>query len=353
MSETKGTILVTGANGGLGSAIVQRIVASAELARYHGLYAVRSDSSSSCSTLKSILASAADNVSNHDVIPLDLSSLDSVRRTAASINARVAAGEIPPIRVLILNAGLQEYDQQHWLSEEEGGLDLTFAANYLGHWLLTLLLLQSMDKERGRIVVIGSQSHDTLDKRNYSSKAFVEEPYKAFVHDPANIEAITKGTWSPTTEDPFFRAGFRRYGASKLFLVMIINSLQARLDRDAALNKICVLGVDPGTMTTGLQRDAPWIIRVLLFRFVYPLMQWMYPNGNGRSTDRSAGDVLTAAFDNGPGIGKEPKGVYLLGAEPFEMSEEARDATKRQWVWDESVKLTGLKDDETVLTEWR
>lgn len=44
-----------------------------------------------------------------------------------------------------------------WTDDE---FDTTFAANYLGHWLLTLLLLKSMDKEEGRIIVIGSQSHE-------------------------------------------------------------------------------------------------------------------------------------------------------------------------------------------------
>ncbi len=42
----------------------------------------------------------------------------------------------------------------------DDGLDTTFVANYLGHWLLTLLLLQSIDKESGRIVVIGSFAHE-------------------------------------------------------------------------------------------------------------------------------------------------------------------------------------------------
>lgn len=74
-----------------------------------------------------------------------------------SAQSRVAARELPPIRVLILNAGSQDFGQQTWTGD---GFDTTFASNYLGHWLLTLLLLQSIDKENGRIIVIGSQSHE-------------------------------------------------------------------------------------------------------------------------------------------------------------------------------------------------
>ena len=73
------------------------------------------------------------------------------------VQARISAGTIPPIRALILNAGFQDFGKQSWTDD---GLDTTFAANYLGHWLLTLLLLESLDKENGRIVVIGSQSHE-------------------------------------------------------------------------------------------------------------------------------------------------------------------------------------------------
>jgi NAD(P)-dependent dehydrogenase (short-subunit alcohol dehydrogenase family) len=177
MSSSKGTILggfkhlgkcllvamltcsaptsVTGANGGLASAIVKKIVNSAELASYHGLYTTRS----STSGLSAALA-AAKGKHAHDVLTLDLASLSGVRRTAAAINARVASGEIPPIRALVLSAGFQDFGKQQWSDETEGGLDMTFAANYLGHWLLALLLLESMDKEKGRIVIIGSQSHE-------------------------------------------------------------------------------------------------------------------------------------------------------------------------------------------------
>lgn len=77
------------------------------------------------------------------------------------INARVAAGEIPPIRALVLNAGYQEFGTQTWTEEDK--LDMTFTVNYLGHWLLALLLLQSMDREMGRVVWISSWSHKQVD----------------------------------------------------------------------------------------------------------------------------------------------------------------------------------------------
>lgn len=156
MAVSKGTIVVTGANGGLGSAIVSKIVSTPELAAYHGLYTVRN--ASTASALHSMLQSAIKAASPHphDILSLDLARLADVRKVAGAINERVAVGELPPIRALVLNAGYQEYLQQ---SFNEDGFDLSFAANYLGHWLLTLMLLKSMDRERGRVIVVGSWAH--------------------------------------------------------------------------------------------------------------------------------------------------------------------------------------------------
>lgn len=151
MSNEKGSILVTGANGGLGSAIVSRLVSTPGLRDYHGIFPVRTKDSAPA--LDAALCST--NASSHEKLSLDLSRLGNVREIAAAINARVQAGTIPPITAIILNAGYEEYDKQMW---NEDGLELTFVVNYLGHWLLTLLLLQSMDRETGRIVWISSWS---------------------------------------------------------------------------------------------------------------------------------------------------------------------------------------------------
>lgn len=94
--NSKGTILVTGANGGLGTAIIQNIVADPDLT-YHGLYTLRDVSTAT--SLQLTLASTKSRP--HDVIQLDLSKLSSVREAAAAINDKVSAGEIPRIRALI------------------------------------------------------------------------------------------------------------------------------------------------------------------------------------------------------------------------------------------------------------
>ncbi|KAI0547062.1 putative short-chain dehydrogenase [Xylaria curta] len=344
-TTSKGTLLVTGANGALGSAIVQQLASNPELPACYGLYTVRETTSTPALTA----ALRRNQTHQHDVLALDLTNLNDVRQVANSINARILAGEIPPIRALILNAGFQDFGKQSWTKD---GLDTTFAANYLGHWLLTLLLLKSMDKEAGRIVIIGSQGHDPEDPRNVRGGAFNDPKYKTFVTDAASFHAIAKGEWSPASEDASFRGGFRRYGASKLFLIMMQHELQRRLDADPALSKICVLGLDPGTMISGLQKLAPWFIRVLLFKVIYPFVLYMNPdNGSVRPTSRSASDVLELAFRVEDGVGL-PKDMYFDGRTPLETSKESRDSAKRELVWVETVKLAGLKEGETILRKW-
>lgn len=182
----------------------------------------------------------------------------------------------------------------------------------------------------------------------------MDEKYKTFLaHDETSFEAIAKGTWSTVEEDSSWHSGFRRYGAAKLFSIMMVHELQRRIDRDPALKNICILGVDPGTMLTGMHRDAPWLLRVLVFQIIYPIILMLFPNGPVRSTQKSASHVLQAGFGSDPVLGQFPKSVYLNGTEPLETSAESRDVRKRDLVWKESIRYANLKEGETVLVDWQ
>ncbi|TVY78299.1 Short-chain dehydrogenase TIC 32-like chloroplastic protein [Lachnellula suecica] len=346
MAAAKGTIIVTGANGGLGSGIVRQIVSEPEHAAYHGIYLVRDVVSAA--GLHSVLASNSSHT--HDILSMDLTDMDSVRQTASVINSRVSLGQIPSIKALILNAGYQDFGKQTWTKD---GLDTTFSANYLGHWLMTLMLLESMDKGSGRIVLVGSQAHDPNDKRNVRNKAFIDDKYNPIVHDETSFEAIAKGHWSSAHDDPSWKGGFRRYGAAKLFLIMMMYELQSRVDKDPTLADISILAVDPGSMSTGLQRHASWLIRVLMFRIILPIIALLMPNGPIRTTQTSASHILKAAFDSDQTLGQFPKELYFDGLELVETSDEAKDAQKRVFVWRQSKHYAGLKEGETVLVNWK
>jgi NAD(P)-dependent dehydrogenase (short-subunit alcohol dehydrogenase family) len=232
MAPAKSTILVTGANGGLGSAIARQIAQTPELSsKYHGVFVVRNVDTAT--TLKGIVNGAPTSFS-HDIVSIDLSRLSSVREGAKTINARVADGSLPPIRALILSAGFQELETQAFSSD---GFDMTFQVNYLSQFLLVLLLLQSLDKEHGRIVIVSGWNHEyvpfiiplrscdltlstsTEDNRNDAAGIYKEEKYKILFHD---TESLAKGTWSSPAEDPSSLSGQRRYGAAHLCEVMFM-----------------------------------------------------------------------------------------------------------------------------------
>lgn len=131
-------------------------------------------------------------------------------------------------------------------------------------------------------------------------------------------------------------------------------ALQRRLSSDPALSNISVLGVDPGGMPSGLTRRGGALLT--MGNAVLPLLAKVSmlssPNGPLRTTQKSAGDVLRAAFDTET-LGIQPKAVYLNGSDLAETSLESRDERKQNMLWKDSVVYAGLQPADTVLQNWR
>jgi len=81
------------------------------------------------------------------VEPLELSDLGSVLRFAERIEG--------PVDLLIANAGVSKTPQTHL----PNGLDVRFAVNHLGHFLLALKLRAAMARRGARLVVLSSAAH--------------------------------------------------------------------------------------------------------------------------------------------------------------------------------------------------
>ncbi|KAI1175714.1 NAD(P)-binding protein [Nemania sp. FL0916] len=352
-----GSIFVTGANGGLGSTIVQHIVNSPSLGpTYHGLYTVRN--TERAAAVQKVLEKAKGTGHTYDLVPLDLSSLASTRKAAEDINKRVADGTIPPIRALILNAAWQEY-ASHTMTDD--GFDMTFQANHLSHFLLTLLLLKSMDKKNGRIVVLGSWSHDTSDKRNTMPgilRAYEDEQWNLVFKEPLDTEPLARGKWStPDSEPGTGNPGYRRYGASKLCEIMFMRELSKRLAKDPEMSSIAALSVDPGGMPTDLTRRTHSRVLKVVRLIQGPLVSLaarLAPDGDFRTTAQSATDVLNAAFDTDPAtFGVYPNGIYMNGARRGDVGPEAKDERKCERLWVDSLGYAGVRDGDTTLVAWR
>ncbi|XP_039780325.1 short-chain dehydrogenase TIC 32 B, chloroplastic-like isoform X1 [Panicum virgatum] len=165
------------------------------------------------------------------VLPLDLSSLASVRAFADRF---LELGL--PLHLLINNAGKFSHGQ---LALSEDGVEMTFATNYLGHFLLTKLLLGRMAETaaatgvQGRIVNVSSSVHGW------------------FAGDWAEyLDLVTRRKIAYDAT--------QAYAVSKLANVLHTRELAARLQETGA--NVTVNCVHPGIVRTRLNRDRDGIL---------------------------------------------------------------------------------------------
>src|SRR5690606_21221867 len=137
------TALVTGATSGIGRA------AAIELSRHRArvILAVRNPTAGS--------ALAEELPGSASVLPVDLASMDSVRRAAAAVDE--------PIDVLINNAGVMSPPR---LRLTDDGHELQFQTNHLAHFALTgLLLPRLLEAEAPRVTTVSSLAHRRGSRR--------------------------------------------------------------------------------------------------------------------------------------------------------------------------------------------
>jgi NAD(P)-dependent dehydrogenase (short-subunit alcohol dehydrogenase family) len=144
-------ILVTGATDGLGRRVAQVVAAKGATMLLHGRNPERLKA-----TLEELrIQPGSEKVSSYLA---DLSSLGAVRGLADRIHS-----EHDRLDFLVNNAGIIARERR----ESEDGYELTFAVNYLSHFLLTRLLLPLLkDSAPARIVNVASAGQSPLDFSN-------------------------------------------------------------------------------------------------------------------------------------------------------------------------------------------
>ena len=121
-------VVVTGGNGGLG------LETTRELAR-HGAHVVMAARNLEKAEAARAEIKAEVRAASLEVRHLDLSSLDSIRKTAAGVVADHSS-----IDLLVNNAGVMATPRR----ETSDGFELQFGTNHLGHFALTRLLMPSL-----------------------------------------------------------------------------------------------------------------------------------------------------------------------------------------------------------------
>jgi NAD(P)-dependent dehydrogenase (short-subunit alcohol dehydrogenase family) len=194
------TILITGSTDGLGEATAEKLVRQGATLLVHG----RSEQK-----LERALAKlGVDRGARVRGLLGDLGSLEQVRRLA-----RCVERDVDRLDVLVNNAGVAIMDGRR---ESHDGFELTFAVNYLSHFLLTAELLPLLRRSApSRIVNVASIGQSPVD-----------------FDDP-----MAEGGYE----------GFRAYTQSKLAQIMFTIELADRL-RAAGESDVTVNALHPATL---------------------------------------------------------------------------------------------------------
>ncbi|RNG34531.1 oxidoreductase [Streptomyces botrytidirepellens] len=290
--QSKRVVLVTGANSGLGLATTRALARKGAQV----ILAVRDEVKGRRAVAE---ITAEHPAAQLEVRQLDLADLDSVRAFSERLHADRAH-----LDVLINNAGLMAPPRT--LSPQ--GYEVQFAANHLGHFALTGLLLDLLESgDNSRVVTVSSPNH---------------RQGTIFFDDLSG-----ERTYSPM--------GY--YNQSKLANAVFGWELHKRLT--AAGSPVRSVLAHPGYTSTNLQTSSPvGMVKFLFGRLLLPLAQ---------TPDQGALSQLYAAtapnVEGGQFIG--PDGMAELRGAPkrVALAERASDAETCRRLWELSEELTAVR----------
>jgi NAD(P)-dependent dehydrogenase (short-subunit alcohol dehydrogenase family) len=246
-----------------------------------------------------------------EIQALDLSSLASVRQAAKELLKKFKT-----IDVLINNAGVM-MDQQTVTSD---GYDLTMQANYLGHYLLTRLLLPSIQKSQDPRIINVTSSTYTLASNIDLDDLFCQKGKRKYTL-------------------------FGQYSQSKLAQILFTNELNVRYGLDGGdggdgagkKSQIWTASVHPGLVRTEVVRNLPFWMKAgnAMFSLVLQSLQKTPEQGAWCSVL-----VATANKDDLP----EKGGDYWVNRRTQETLECASSQQDAKALWEMSAKLVGLEN---------
>ncbi len=286
-SQAGKTVIVTGANAGIGFETARVL----SLRGAHVVMACRNMEKGEMAVKRITGEKPSGSV---ELMPLDLSDFESIKQFAKAFRAKHKK-----IDILINNAGLMFPP----FSKTKEGFEMQIGVNYIGHFLLTLLLIDMLTNIPGaRIVTISSIAHrlGKIDFENFRG----EKKYKSL----------------------------REYNQSKLADLMFAVELNQRLQKTGS-NAIS-LAAHPGVTKSDLQR--------------YSGLSGIMTGIVGMKASQGALPTLRAATD--PNVqGGEYYGPHALNeirgypTNKCKVNPVVQDEGLRQELWSFTENLTGVK----------
>jgi NAD(P)-dependent dehydrogenase (short-subunit alcohol dehydrogenase family) len=272
--------LVTGATSGHGRAV------AIALAERGAELVLLGRSPEKCSELQREITSRC-NGREPEVLLCDLSSRSEIDETARRF---LATGR--QLHLLVNNAGLVSLKRQ----ENDEGIELTLAVNYLAMFQLTLRLLERLRQSApSRVVNISSDT------------------YRIASLDLDDLQLRDRYSVS------------RAYSQSKLAILYFTLELARRV----AGSGVTVNAVDPGPVASNIGANNPG----LLYTLASPMIRYLFP-----SPARAARTALRVA--TAPELATE-SGGYYRSMKRREQPLRSPDAALADALWKEAARLTG------------
>lgn len=248
------------------------------------------------------------------VLPTDLSSVTSVRAAITMLTSLLTSRQLPPLRALACNAGVQHTNVTTVTTD---GFEATFAVNVLANHMLFAGLAPLL-QPGGRVVVTASDTHFGDLRHNLG---MVPGPKW---RDPNELAR-------PRTDDRAntAQAGRTAYSTSKLATIYLAHELARRIGHDRR-----VLSFNPGFVPgTALTRNADPVSR-----FVVRYVLRMLTATSFAMRPQRAGELLAESV---LGYDDAPSGSYVDRDRVVDSSPESYDEAREAELWRVAESLTG------------
>lgn len=314
------TILITGGHSGIGLECVERLVADRAL---NIVLAGRSPDRMQ-EIADQLRRSGGTRVST---LPLDTSSLASIREAVAGLRQMIKTGKIDSLQAILCNAGGRGFGP---VLRSPEGYETTFTSNYLGHFLLVQLLVDSLAND-GRVVFTTSGTHDP-DTRDGRAVGPAVEP------DAWKLANVGVDGNKPLSSGV-------RYATAKLCVMLFAYELHRRLRRSGS--GIASIAFDPGSVSgTSFLRGAPPPLRFIAgTSFAKRLMK--RAGITIGSLDVSGASLARLAAD--PAYADGSGRYFQVNDGSFNEKRSAMisyDEARATMLWNDSKQLVGLTEEE-------